>query len=231
MAASLLQERATSDAATASTLALAFLSNVVSGSAIHVFFSYDHGAGVIDTVTDSQSNSYTLLERVDDTSSGQFVGHYYAVAGSSGALTVTLNTLGGQDYRSILIREIGGVAASPLDGHNGNFQSAPGTGTDACVSGTAANAASGLMSACCYNGNVNGPANAGTGFTAGITGWDFALGTGDGVRSEHKSVSATTQQATFTATQSSPHTSLMAMFKDAAGGGGSITPPIAWLRA
>lgn len=223
MTASVLQERESSSSAGGANIALAFASNVTAGSAIHVFGTVDAGANFAATpVTDTLGNSYgSILDNVVDTGVNQRVGQAVAQNSGGGANTVTVAFSVSTTFRGIWIREIGGVTTTPLDGHNGQFQATPGTGTDGLSSGTATDANQPvLMSALsCGTSGATAP-TAGTGFSSTTTGW-AAIG---GTRTEHQRFTSTaTRAATLTAAANSGHCTLMAMF-DESGGGATVTP-------
>lgn len=94
--------------ATASTLALAFSSNVKAGNTIVVCAGTQNTAGTT-TISDNKGNSYSLAGFY--TSGGPSVATYcfYALNAAAGATTVTLS--GGNSFIVMMIAEISGVAA------------------------------------------------------------------------------------------------------------------------
>src|SRR6267378_4230920 len=191
MTASVLQERATDANATGANISLAFSSNNTAGSAIHCIATWGHNADDFASAQDTNNTYGSVLKSVKDTTALQGVGQAIAVNVASGPNTVQANFTNTPGFRGILIREIGGVSAAPNDGNNGQFQSAPGTGTDAVSSTNATNSVQPVFMSAVSNDNgfAQAPA-AGTGFTAGITGWLFggpAL-----AQSEHQRFTTTT---------------------------------------
>lgn len=221
----LVQSQTAGDASAAATVTATFGANVTAGNLIHVFILYrDGGEGTSHSVSDNLGNTYTLIENVNRVN--RRMAHYYAANIAGGACSVTLTTPNNNQFRSLAAVEISGLdTASPLDVYSSNVQDPAGTGTDAVVSGSATATAAGYLSACGIQVEDIGygaPPNAGTGFTN-----DGAVLPPVGVnqgRLEHASVSAGSQQATFTSTFSGggAHTSMMAIFKDATGGGGPV---------
>lgn len=101
MAISFLQGDGTQSSGQTASLPKAFASNVVAGSLIWVGIVKNSQQPVAGEVTDGQSNTYTQ----DTVSAGGFYSAIYtAVAGSSGALTVTY-TSELSDFVSIAIAE------------------------------------------------------------------------------------------------------------------------------
>lgn len=118
MTASVLQERATDVNTSASSLALAFSSNVTAGSAIHVGTATFGASGVTFTITDNNGGSYTSnLDAINDATNTSSMTHAYAANHAAGATTVTATPSSSNDIH-LVIREIGGVGTAPLDGHN-----------------------------------------------------------------------------------------------------------------
>lgn len=226
-----VQDATAGDSASGTTVSVAFGSNVTAGNLIHVFVLFrDAGEGSTNSITDSLGNTYTLIETV--TRTNRIMPHYYAKNISGGACTVTLNTPGSNQFRSLAVVEISGLdTTSPLDVFSSSVQETPTTTTDATVSGSATATAAGYMSACSMQVNdigSGGPPAAGTGFTDDGTALP-PVGLNQG-RLEHKTVSAGSQEATFTAASNVAHATMMAIFKDAGGGGGSGNG-LAWIRA
>lgn len=221
----LVQSQSAGNSANGTTLGAAFGSSVTAGNLIHVFILYrDSGEGTGHSISDSLGNTYTLIANSNRTN--RRTAHFYASNISGGSCTVTLSTPNNNPFRSLAVVEISGLDTSaPLDVHSENVQDPAGTGTDAVVSGSATATAAGYLSACGIQVEDIGygaPPNAGTGFTN-----DGAVLPPVGVnqgRLEHASVSAGSQQATFTSTYSGggAHISLMAIFKDAGGGGATL---------
>lgn len=216
MTASVVQEGSTLNLASGTSLVFMFTNNTGNGNAIHLLAAWDDGNSTPPTISDNYSNSYgTNLNLAHDTHNTEFYAHWVAQNISGGAghqITVTWNT--GTLSRLMAVSEVGGVTASPVDGHNGQYQASPGIGTDSVTSLTATNLnAPVLMHAFCANGSgaTNSFPNAGTGFTSISNFWNNS-GTSESARFTNTS----TRAATFTATATSQHTSMMCMFDEGA---------------
>ena len=105
---------------------VSFNSLTKKGDMIWVAVTVSDYAGVHQiSVSDTQGNTYTLLDQVNDPLPGaQTVAHFYAanIAGDSAApdtVTINWNT---DDYKGVLIAEISGTTAAPLVGHASNDQ-------------------------------------------------------------------------------------------------------------
>jgi len=111
MAIALIQER--SSASSADNQSLAFNSNVTAGSLLLVAIRESGGSGTINpSVTDSQSNTYTKLANGLGSTPGT-IALYGAVAGSSGACTVTCDGSSNVALRFTL-QEFSGDFDSPV---------------------------------------------------------------------------------------------------------------------
>ena len=116
MSASVVQERHISTGASVSSVSLAFLSPLTSQSTIHAIGTLNDA--VAFAFSDTDSNAYTTLGSAQAYTYPHVVGHAYApnVAGGT-APTVTASFGATNTFAGLWIREIGGVTASPLDGH------------------------------------------------------------------------------------------------------------------
>ena len=125
MAASLVQTRASStDSVTA--VNLAYTSNVTSGNLLFALVGggSDAGGGV-RAVSDSQGNAYTFVAGAGSLDDASNVNLYIATAGASGANTVTWTlTAGAPGTMDIIIGEVSGLTATPLDQHHSVNESA-----------------------------------------------------------------------------------------------------------
>lgn len=103
-----------------STVNLAFVQNVTAGDLLLVAseMSDTTSSSFLDTVTDSQGNTYTRIHPVDGTS-GVI---YWAVAGSTGACTVNcaFEVGAGTLYTVVGIAQYSGQNATPQDGSASN---------------------------------------------------------------------------------------------------------------
>lgn len=142
MTASVLQERNSRSSVSATSIALAFSSNVTAASAVHAIFAQFQGTGGVkfSAFSDNNGGSYTTLDNAYNGGSVDFeTAHGYALNHAAGATTVTGTTTTSAAPLHIWIREIGGVATvSALDGHN-IASSASTTNQTLSVSATNAN--------------------------------------------------------------------------------------------
>jgi hypothetical protein len=120
-----------------STLPFENLTNA--GDTIWVAVTVSDYAGVHTiAVTDSQNNSYTLLDQENDLAPGsQTVAHFYAsniVGDTSTPDTVTV-VWGEDNYKGILVAEISGTTQLTVVGHNANIQDGLAVAADAVTSG------------------------------------------------------------------------------------------------
>lgn len=214
MTIAVLQELQTAAAGNGGTIAQA--TTTVAGSSLDVYVTWDNGAGSITLSSVSDGSSvFTLRDTIVDTVNTQSIAHYTADSVAAGARTVTATFSAVTDFRGIWVKEIGATAGydSP-NGHAGQNQQTPTTAANAVSSGATGtlSAATSLLSALSLDvlGNV-GP-TAGTGFTAGATGWNF--GGSNAATSESFQVTGTAAQtATFTAAANDSHLTLVAIFK------------------
>lgn len=110
----------------ATTSDLVFGNNVTAGNLLLAFVNVDNIAATI-TVTDSQSNTYALLDRSNATNP-QLVEVWYAIAGSTGACTQTaVRSVAGSAIWHSASEFEGPFSASDLEGASVNNGA---TGTD-----------------------------------------------------------------------------------------------------
>lgn len=232
MTVSVLQERETSNGATAApTITLAFLNPVTPGSSIHVICGSIDQASTTFACADSVNGSYgTAKDLINDTlGSDQFVMAQFVFDNTaSGTPTITITPGASSGFLAVCIREIGGT--SGYDGPNGHAaqqqSGPPGTGANAVSSGTATPSVQpGLISALSNDPSDTNAPTAGTGFTSGISGWQFGLGS-PSMRTESKRYTATSAvAATFTGTSATDsYITFAAFFKESAAG--SSFPPL-----
>ena len=145
------------------------------------------------TVTDTQGNTYTELNQENDGPPGsQTVAQFYAsniVGDTTAPNKITLSSTY-DNYRGLLIVEIGGTAASPLVGSSGNIQDALAAGTNNVASGSigvAATQTPALLLALSMNttggssdtgGSGFGGPGYGTGFAPIAQMWNWGLNLG-----------------------------------------------------
>lgn len=198
---------------------LAFGSNITAGNMICGAVSWvDTNNGVLNSVTDTLGNTYTLLNNSTSTySGGVYTAQFYALSPSGGANTVQANfSVSAFGLRQMVLAEVEGRhASSPLDGNDANAQLNQAPGTDVLTSTDITTTANGdyLFGWCLgFEGTAV--------LTAGTTGFTLREGTGLNRGCEDQiQASAGTIAATFTLAVSNNYcvTGIMA-FKPAAGG-------------
>src|SRR5207245_2490800 len=135
MTAAVQQERQTSTGSSVSSLALAFLSNVLAGSAIHAIGTCDNTSSPTESCADDVNGTYgATLNGLVDTTDGQRLDHFKLNNAAAGATTVTLTPSISETSVGIWIKEISGVTTTAFDKSNGQWQATPTTGTDATTS-------------------------------------------------------------------------------------------------
>jgi hypothetical protein len=217
MTAAVLQERETSTAASVSSLALAFTSNVTAANAIHAIGTAADSS--TQTCADSLNGTYgASLNALDDATNLQRMDHWKFNNSLGGANTVTLSLSSASTSTGIWIKEISGVTTTAFDKSAGQLQTAPTTAADALTSGATAtlSAQPALVSGLSViTGAASGIPAVGTGFTDGGAGWAGI----SAARSENERVTGTTGvAATFTAASNVAHLTVVAVFTEAAAG-------------
>lgn len=184
--------------------------DTVAGSTIVACASWGTPAATV-SLSDSQGNTYVLIDDVTDGANNQRGACYYAL-NATGAknLTVTATYSGAVPWRAIVLHEItGGDGVAPLGSHVAQLQAAPTTATDAVTSGTAAvldgSYIFGLSLLTGTNGESSTP---GTGFTLGAEENRINV---QGFTTEYLIQSGNaTRAATFTAPSTSARITFMA---------------------
>ena len=156
------------DGTAATTVAVTFPGNVTAGNLIALFVAFNNVANIIDSVTDSLGNTYTLVDTALNFASDSHAS-YYAKNITGGACTVTVTFTASVGYRSLTVHEVSGLdTTAPLDQHAINTQVAPDIGTDAVTSGSVTTTTNGqyIFGACHVNNTGAGlTVDPGTGFT------------------------------------------------------------------
>jgi len=140
---------------------LAFSSNVKAGSLLVVGIRESATPSGNPTITDSLGNTYTLAQAFAD----QFV--YYTKTASAGACTVTLNAVGSNANRMVILEFSGTFGAAPFHtaatGVNQGFTPI----TSNAVTPSAANGV--MLALCAFNGtiDVTFSVTGGSGYTLG----------------------------------------------------------------
>jgi len=225
MTISVLQERQTSlNSANASSIALAFSSADTPGSSIHVFCSAVDSAASF-TCSDSVNGSHgAALDTIDQAGDTQRLAQFKFDNTAAGTPTVTITPNTSVGFLAIWIREIGGTSGYD-SAHKTALQTTIGNGTDNVTTGTQApNNQPGLLSGLgICTSNFNLPA-AGTGFTAGINGWDFTV-SNTAVSESKRYTSLTAIAATFSNSGGSNNfATLAAFFKESASAASILQP-------
>jgi hypothetical protein len=165
------------------------LNGVQAGSTIYVVGTWPNFASTYPTmaVTDSGSNTYTLLDRYDDKTlrnlgiqGTQSMGHWYAKNVSGGSYTINMSPTPGtfEDWVGLVAFEVAGASSTPLDGHTLNTQASVPPGTNTVSATVTTNNSSGILIAVTFDDvDATAPTEplAGSGFT-GVSSplWDFA---------------------------------------------------------
>lgn len=170
---------------------------VSSGSTICGAYSFDNG-GTFTTVTDNQGNTYSVVVNILDTTNNQRTIYFALGNITNGPTTITVNGTGSNIFTQIVVDEFSGgdAASNNRDGATGQFQNAPGTGTDAITSGAIVTTQAGdlIWGACVRPISATQP-TVGTGFTVGAS----ENGSGYALRSEFLTQGAAgSVAATFT---------------------------------
>jgi hypothetical protein len=97
------------------------------------------GSGQSCTGVSDGTNTYTGYEVVTHTSFTYKLSQYVAVNVTGGTKTITASFSAGTGFPWIIVFEISGCSASPLDGHKSAYQAPAGSGTDGITTGTTTN--------------------------------------------------------------------------------------------
>lgn len=208
---------------TQTTLAVT-ISAVGSGNCICGLLTWDNGTGAtLSSVTDDKGNSYNRETTVLDTTDNQNTAAFSRTNITNAPTVITATFSVGADSLVMVLDEFSGgstTSADERDGsaHGGQFQSSPGTGTDAVTSGTFTTSTNGdLIWGGSNNSNGTGAfATEGTGFTQGtrVTG-PFSITCQTEYRTQSTAGSGTA--ATFTEAANTPLTTFMIAVKPAGG--------------
>ena len=163
----------------ATSIALAFTSNVTSGHLIVAVACWSNAAAENASCSDTLGTSYSRVQTPGtwDTTGQYGCQVFYGVAPSGGSNTVTINNYGGTSasraFRLLAIYEFSGNNSSSLLNQSKFLANVGGaTGTDGMSSGSATTTGNGCLifgiEQACRSGSP-GTASAGTGFTAGVT--------------------------------------------------------------
>lgn len=152
-------------AASGTTVATAYSSNVTAGGLLVACIFSD--VGVTSVAGSIGGQTFSTVSANTDGATYTF-GMYYFPNTTAGADTITATLSGATGYTHLIIGEWSGVdTASPLDKFANQFQTAPGTGANAVTSGNVTTTTDGQLIIGCGN-SMTYAANqltAGTGFT------------------------------------------------------------------
>lgn len=159
----------------ATTIAVT-ISAVGSGNDVCGIVSWDlAGSVALNSVTDDKGNAYNREIAIDDTTNNQRSCAFSRTNITNVPVTITANFASSIGFRGIIVDEFSGGSTASTDerdgtAHGGQFQNAPGTGTDAITSGTFTTATNGclLYGACMGGGTVTNASN-GTSFSTGTS--------------------------------------------------------------
>jgi hypothetical protein len=163
------------------------LNGVLAGSTIYVLGTWPNFSSTYPTmgVTDSGSNTYTLLDRYDDKTTlalgvqgSQSMGHWYAANVAAGSYTINMSptTQTFEDWVGMVAFEVAGVSATPLGGHTLNFQAGVPPGTDSLTATATSTNTSGILIATTFDDvDATAPTQplAGSGLIGAGPFWDF----------------------------------------------------------
>jgi len=212
-----VQTNGSSQTSSSSTVALAYTSNVTSGSLLVATVAWGDSTQTISGVADSLGQTWTqvgsTVTGLDELGFWRMAVFYKANSGA-GADTVTATFSAATTYRQISVTEYSGIlTASPLDQTVGQAQDSPGTGTDAV---TSTSVTTGQTNELIYGAAIArsalGSFDSGTGFTSRLGQFD---GTYVYLRVEDKNLAAAgSTAATFTVTFATDDTAaIVATFK------------------
>jgi hypothetical protein len=163
------------------------LNGVQAGSTIYVVGTWPNFSNTYPTmgVTDSGSNTYTLLDRYDDKTilalgvqGSQSMGHWYAANVGAGSYTINMSPTAQtfEDWVGLVAFEVAGVSSTPLGGHTLNFQAGVPPGTDSVNAAATSTNSSGILIAFTFD-DVDATAPTGPLAGSGLIGvgsfWDF----------------------------------------------------------
>jgi hypothetical protein len=126
------------------------------------------------TVTDTLSDSYVLLNTINDQADWQAVMSYTTYATLGGAVTVHAH-FAGLLWQGLLLAEVANVSSSPLLAHAARLQNAASGSTNSVKTpSVSVNTTPALVLGFACNGSdLSGTPSAGTGWTSAETGWNW----------------------------------------------------------
>lgn len=208
-AISIIQNKQSSASATATTIALAFTSNVTAGDYIYVALSQVLASGTTATCADNINGAYPAALDTRTVGSGAALYHFAFGPSAGGAITVTCTYSVTSTFRSIFIAEIGGTGGLDTSGtyHSANLQTTNTTAVGNVTSGTLTpSVANGLVIGVVLDGNLSSTtivADTAAGFTdlfpTANTFWTFTTGANHGDAESQVYTTTASIPALFTA--------------------------------
>ena len=205
----------------ASSVGVTFGSNTTTGNLVACFVWWDTDTDTLNSITDSQSNTYTLLHNPTTLGTARAAMGYAKNITGGTTPTVTANFSGSPGDLVIGCMEISGAnTTAPLDQSAMNTQNFPGTGTDLITSGSVTTTTDGEFIFGGTRAEFGTTVTAGTNFTLDASGAGHA-------NIEHRTSnqpSAGSIAATFTPDANDGYiTGIMTFIAADAGGGGPDT--------
>ena len=119
MAGSILQYNYASNGSPNTSASIAFNSNNVQNNVLWVVVFGLCASPLTFSISDTNSNTYVLLDSVSTFAGTYYISHWYVQACAAGANTVNLSMTGGTSSNTgIFISEITGVQNTTINGHN-----------------------------------------------------------------------------------------------------------------
>lgn len=151
-----------------SSLAATFGAGVGSGNLVRGFVAWNtSNTANLTSVSDDKGNAYSIVDKIADATDGTCMGSFYlgGITNSPTVITANLNTTSAM---TIVASEESGLSTLALDGHSGQSQTNPGTGTNAISSGNTTTTIDGdLICSAVMRGSANLTNTVvGTGFSA-----------------------------------------------------------------
>jgi hypothetical protein len=190
------------------------LNNVQAGSTLYVVAIWPNFVNNYPTmhVADG-SNLYTLLNRYDDTTrfnlgiqGTESMGHWYAADVAPGSYTINLTPTPQtfEDWVGLVVIEVAGVTAAPLDGHTLRFQASVPPGVDTIDASVSNAGSSGLLIAVSFDDiDSTAPTSVLAGSAMSDAGplWDFMRDGRPAARVAFSLISSSGQHAALFTTQ------------------------------
>lgn len=154
---------------TATTIVVTLGAAVAVDDVIVGMAGWDTTTTNISSVADDLGNSYTLhADKIDDSANNQSGRTWRSKVTVAGTPTITVTYTVAASARVVIVAAWSGSTASPFDTSLGNFQTSPGTGTDAVTSTSITTAADHELCIGFHQntGSDSGTLTAGTNYTS-----------------------------------------------------------------